>query len=234
MDIVLVPGLWLNASTWDAVVPVLTEAGHRCRPLTLPGMESQASDRAGITLSDHVAAVVEALDDSADRVLLVGHSAGCGIAHAALDARPDRVARVVHIGGFPGGDGEPLLSGLPAENGEVAMPDWASIGEEANIVDFSPAQLADFYAAAIPVPEGVLTEPVRLSDARRHDVPVTMVCPEYRADDLRGWVEGGEPSLAELAQIGSVTYVDLPAGHWPQLTRPDDLARVILDAAAGT
>lgn len=75
---------------------------------------------------------------------------------------------------------------------------------------------------------------MRLSDARRHDVPVTMVCPEYRADDLRGWVEGGEPSLAELAQIGSVTYVDLPAGHWPQLTRPDDLARVILDAAAGT
>ncbi|MCB0908757.1 MAG: hypothetical protein KDB63_16745 [Nocardioidaceae bacterium] len=150
-----------------------------------------------------------------------------------LDARPGRVAHVVHIGGFPAGDGEPLLSGLPVDNGEVPMPDWAEVGEEANIVDFSPDQLAAFYAAAIPVPEGVLTEPVRLTDTRRLDVPVTMVCPEYRADDLRGWVEGGEPSLAELASIRSVSYVDLPAGHWPQLTRPVDLARVILEAAAG-
>jgi pimeloyl-ACP methyl ester carboxylesterase len=233
MDIVLVPGLWLNASTWDEVVPVLTEAGHRCHPLTLPGMESQASDRSGITVSDHVAAVVAALDAATPPVLLVGHSAGCAIAHAALDARPNRVARVVHIGGFPGGDGEPLLIGLPAENGEVPMPDWAKMGEEANIVDFSPDQLAAFYAAAIPVPEGMLTEPVRLTDRRRLDVPVTMVCPEYRADDLRGWVEGGEPSLAELASIRSVSYVDLPAGHWPQLTRPTDLARIILAAAAG-
>lgn len=231
MDIVLVPGLWLNASTWDAVVPILTEAGHRCRPLTLPGMESQDSDRQGITLADHVGAVVDALDDATAPVLLVGHSAGCALAHAALDARPDRVAHVVHIGGFPGNDGDPLLSGLPAENGEVPMPDWASMGEEANIVDFAPEQLAAFYAAAIPVPEGVLTEPVRLTDDRRHDVPVTMVCPEYRADDLRGWVEGGEPSLAELASIRSVEYVDLPGGHWPQLTQPANLARVILAAA---
>jgi pimeloyl-ACP methyl ester carboxylesterase len=234
MDIVLIPGLWLNASTWDEVVPILTEAGHRCRPLTLPGMESRDTDRSGITLSDHVAAVVDALDAATPPVLLVGHSAGCGIAHAAVDARPDRVARVVHVGGFPGGDGDPILSGLPADNGEVPMPDWTALGEEANIVDLSPDRLAALYADAIPVPEGVLTEPVRLSDPRRLEVPVTMVCPEYRADDLRGWVEGGEPSLAELGSIRSVTYVDLPAGHWPQLTRPADLARVILDAAAAT
>lgn len=234
MDIVLIPGLWLNASTWDEVVPILTEAGHRCRPLTLPGMQSRDSDRSGITLSDHVAAVVDALDAATPPVLLVGHSAGCGIAHAAVDARPDRVARVVHVGGCPGGDGEPLLSGLPVENGEVAMPDWAALGEEANVVDLSPDQLAGLYANAIPVPEGVLTEPVHLTDPRRREVPVTMVCPEYRADDLRGWVEGGEPSLAELGSIGSVTYVDLPAGHWPQLTRPADLAQVILDAATSS
>lgn len=38
MDVVLVPGLWLNARTWDAVVPHLEAAGHRTHPLTLPGM----------------------------------------------------------------------------------------------------------------------------------------------------------------------------------------------------
>ena len=229
MEIVLVPGLWLNASTWDAVVPLLEAAGHTTRPLTLPGMESKEADRTGISLADHVGAVVAALDAAEQPVLLVSHSAVCGIAHLAVDARPDRVSRQVQIGGFPSADGEVLLGGLPATDGEVLMPDWAAVGEEANVVDLEGQQLADFYAAAIPVPEAVITTPVRLTDERRYDVPVTAVCPEYRAADLREWVEGGD--LPELAAVKEVEYVDLPTGHWPQLTRPVDLAEVILAAA---
>lgn len=234
MDIVLVPGLWLNGSTWDAVVPHLERAGHRARLLTLPGMASRDAVRTGITLGDHVAAVVAALDRAEPPVLLVGHSAGAGIAHAALDARPDRVSRVVQIGGFPTPDGSPLLSGLPAENGEVPMPDWAEVGEEANVADFDEEALARLYAEAIPVPEAVLTTPQRLSDERRLEVPVTHVCPEYTAADIRSWVESGEPAVSELARAREVDYVDLPGGHWPQLTQPEALARVILEAADKT
>lgn len=230
MHLIMVPGLWLNATTWDAVLPELHAAGHTTDPLTLPGMEAKDADRAGITAADHVAAVVAAIDAAPGdaRVGLVAHSAGCALAHAAVDARPDRVARVVHVGGFPNADDEPLLAGLPAEHGEVAMPDWAELGEEANIADFDEATLAAFYAAAVPVPERVLTDPVPLTDDRRHGVPVTLVCPEYRADDVRDWLADGH--LPELEAITDVTYVDLPAGHWPQLTRPADLAAVIVAA----
>ncbi|MDP3890539.1 alpha/beta fold hydrolase [Nocardioides sp.] len=231
MDIILVPGLWLDGHTWDDVATPLAEAGHHVRALTLPGMESRDADRSGVTLDDHVAAVVSAIDEADGPVLLVGHSVGSGIAHVALDRRPDRVARAVHVGGFPATDGQPLLSGLPAEDGEVPMPDWVEMGEEANIVDFDEARLARFYADAIPVPEPVITTPVRLSDERRYAVPVTAVCPEYTAADLRSWVESGEESLSELARIQSVEYVDLPGGHWPQVTQPARLAEVILEAA---
>lgn len=235
MDIILVPGLWLNASCWDAVVPALEEAGHRARALTLPGMESREASRGGIGLRDHVDAVVAAVDDAPGPVLLVGHSAGSGIGHAAVDARPDRVARAVYIGGFPTPDGSPLLAGLPpAENGEVAMPDWVEVGEQANVRDLDEEQLARLYAEAVPVPVGVVTDPVELRDPRRYDVPVTAVCPEYSVDDLRGWMQAGEEPLAELAGIRDVDYVDLPGGHWPQLTQPDRVAAVILDAAART
>lgn len=170
-----------------------------------------------------------ALDAADAPVLLVGHSAGCGIAHLALDARPDRVAHVVHVGGFPPADGEQLLGGFDAVDGEVAMPDWAAKGEEANIVGFSDVELADFYAAAVPEPEGVTNGVVRLTDERRLAVPATLVCPEYTAEDLRGWVRDGH--LPEVAALADVRYVDVPTGHWPQLTRPDDLAAAILGAA---
>ena len=56
MDIILIPGLWLDGSSWDKVVPVLERAGHRTYALTLPGMESKDADLCRITLRDHVAA----------------------------------------------------------------------------------------------------------------------------------------------------------------------------------
>ncbi len=232
MQIVLVPGLWLNASTWDAVVPDLEAAGHAVRALTLPGMESKETDRSGVTLADHVGAVVDAVDAAHDEggpVLLVGHSAGSGLVHAATDARPDKVARQVHVGGFPGADGDPLLTGLPAVDGEVAMPDWKEMGEDANVKDFSEEQLIAFYAAAVPVPEAVITTPVPLTDERRYAVPVTEVCPEYSAADLQEWM--GEGHLPELERITDKEFVDIGGGHWPQLTQPKSLARAILDAA---
>src|SRR4051794_32846852 len=121
MDIILIPGFWLDGSSWDEVVPTLEEAGHRTHPLTLPGMESRDADRSAITLRDHVDAVVAAIDslDPADGgVVLVGHSGGGAIAHAAVDARPDRVARVVYVDSGPLGDGGGINDELPARNGE--------------------------------------------------------------------------------------------------------------------
>ena len=73
MDIILIPGLWLDGSSWEKVVPVLEQAGHRTHPITLPGMESQDADRSGITLRDHVDAVIAAIDsvDPADGKVVV-------------------------------------------------------------------------------------------------------------------------------------------------------------------
>ena len=62
MHIVLVPGLWLDASSWNDVVTRLAEAGHRATALTLRGLDSRTSNRAGMMLADHVAEIVAAID----------------------------------------------------------------------------------------------------------------------------------------------------------------------------
>jgi len=66
-----------------------------------------------------------------------------------------------------------------------------------------------------------------LSDERRYAIPATIVCCEFSGEQLRGWMAGGAAPLAELALMHDVEYVDLPTGHWPQFTRPADLAEVI-------
>ena len=153
MDIILIPGLWLDGSSWAEVVPVVEQGGHRAHLLTLPGMESKDADRLEITLADHVAAVVAAIDAVPPKVVLVGHSAGAAIAHAAIDARPDRVERAVYIGGFPTGDGDALADGFPATDGEVPLPEWSAF-EDQDLADLDEAARAAFRERAVPSPAG--------------------------------------------------------------------------------
>jgi len=230
MDIILIPGLWLNGSSWDEVVPVLEQEGHRTHPLTLPGMESKDADRSEITLRDHVNAVVEVVDSfnpASGQVVLVGHSGGGAIAHAAADAQPDRVARVVYVDSWPLGAGGVINDELPAENGEVPLPDW-SLFEEEDLVDLDPGLRAAFRERAIPSPAHVSSDPQQLFDERRYDVPVTVIACEFTSATIRGWMEQDQPAVRELAKIREVDYIDLPTGHWPQFTRPEDLGRAIL------
>jgi pimeloyl-ACP methyl ester carboxylesterase len=233
MDIILIPGLWLDGSSWEKVAPALEQAGHRTHALTLPGLESKDADRSRITLRDHVDAVVETIDScgSDARVVLVGHSLGCGIAYAAVDGRPERVARAIYVGGFPTGDGVALGAGFSAVNGEVPLPDWSDF-DEADLVDLDDRARADFRQRAIPAPEHVTSDPQQLSDDRRYDVPVTVICPEFTSEMLRGWIEQGMAPVQEFTKIRDVEYVDLPTGHWPQFSRPEDLARAILASVA--
>ncbi|MFE5408525.1 alpha/beta fold hydrolase [Microbacterium sp. NPDC056569] len=228
MDIILVAGLWMGGWAWYEVAPALERAGHRPVPLTLPGMQSADADRSAITLADHVAAVVAAIDEApGEKVVLVGHSAGAGIVYAAADARPDRVARLILVGGFPTAHGDPLLDGFATEGGELPLPQWSEF-EEADLRDLGEGGMTAFRAYAIPSPAGVVTGVQRLSDERRLDIPVTAVATEYTVADLRGWIDSGAPPVREFARLRDVTYVDLPTGHWPQLTRPQQLARLIL------
>ena len=230
MDIVLISGLWLDGSSWVEVVPSLEQAGHRTYALTLPGMESKDADRSKITLRDHVDAVVKVIDsfDPAEgEVVLVGHSGGGAIAHAAVDARPDRVARVVYVDSVPLGEGGVINDELPAENGEVPLPDWSLFDEE-DLIDLDEDLRAAFRERAIPSPAHVASDPQELVDERRYDVPVTVISCEFPSAVIRELIEKGHAYAGELAKIRDVDYIDLPTGHWPQFTRPQQLGRAIL------
>jgi pimeloyl-ACP methyl ester carboxylesterase len=70
---------------------------------------------------------------------------------------------------------------------------------------------------------------VRLTDERRYDVPVVLVCPEFSPADARAWIAAGD--VPELARAKHVEYVDIDSGHWPMLTKPAELARLLVEAA---
>jgi pimeloyl-ACP methyl ester carboxylesterase len=227
MDIVLVAGLWLDGSAWDDVAAALEPLGHRAVPVTLPG---QGDGSTTATLDDQVAAVLAAVDSAAGKPMVVGHSAACTLAWIAADARPERLSAVGLIGGFPSGDGDRYADFFETRDGLMPFPGWGPF-EGPDSADLDEKTRQAIEAAAIPVPAGVSTGVVRLTDSRRFDVPVVLICPEFTPDQAREWINAGD--APELAKAKQLEYVDIDSGHWPMFSEPVALARLLAAAAAG-
>ncbi|MFJ1512002.1 alpha/beta fold hydrolase [Cellulosimicrobium funkei] len=235
VHVVLVPGFWLGAWAWDDVVPHLEAAGLVPHPVTLPGLEpgATAADRAHVTRADHVAAVTRLVDGLDGRVVLVGHSGGGPVVQEALDRDPTRIERVVYVDTGPLVDGAALSPDLPADVAEVPLPTWEELAEGGSSLDgLDEAALARFRERAVPTPGPVARGVVHVSDPRRLEVPATAVCSSIPSAVLAEMAHPGPPLHTELGEVGDVTYVDLPTGHWPMFSRPRDLAAVIVDAVS--
>ena len=223
----MIPGFWLQGSSWEQVAAPLRVAGHTVHALTLPGMESVDADRSGISLQDHVDAVVGVVDEIGHPVVLVGHSGGGAIAYAVADARPESIARDVYVDSGPPNNGGLINDELPVVDGEVPLPDW-SVFEEADLRDLTDELREHFRAIAVPEPLRVTSDKFVLTNDARRDIPATLICCEFSVADLRGFVDKGW--MPEVATLTGAEFVDLPTGHWPQFTRPADLAQAILEA----
>ena len=224
-DLVLIGGLWLDEHAWDAVVPLLAERGHRGVPVALPAdpdtpLEEQVTA---------VLAVVDASIAAGERPIVVGHSAACTLAWLVADARPEAIARVGLIGGFPSADGEEYAAFFPLDDdGVMPFPGWEPFeGPDAD--DLTAPMRADIAARAVPTPGAVSRGVVHLQDPRRHAVPVTLICPEFSPAEARAWVDAGD--VPELAAVRDLAYVDLATGHWPMFSDPAALAEVLVDLA---
>ncbi|WP_043633056.1 alpha/beta fold hydrolase [Nonomuraea candida] len=225
MDILLIAGLWLDGSAWDDAVPALEALGHRPVPVALPG---QGDGSASATLDDQVAAVLAAVDSASGKPMLVGHSAACTLAWLAADARPERIAKVAFVGGFPAAGGQPYADFFEVKDGVMPFPGWAPF-DGPDSADLGEEARRDFASAAIPVPAGVTKGVVRLTDERRFDVPVLVVCPEFTPAQAQEWIAAGD--VPELARVKHLDLVDLDSGHWPMITKPAELARLLAAAA---
>ncbi|MET9352770.1 alpha/beta hydrolase [Streptomyces sp. NPDC006617] len=225
MDIVLIGGLWLNGSVWERVASTLESLGHRPVPLTLPG---QGDGAAAATLDDQVDAVLAAVDAASGRAMVVGHSAACALAWLAADRRPERLAKVALIGGIPTPDGQPYADFFEVRDGAMPFPGWEPF-QGPDAADLDESARRELAAAAIPVPEAVARGVVRLSDERRYDVPVVVVCPEFTPAQARQWISAGD--VPELARAKHIDFADIDSGHWPMITKPAELARILAAAA---
>ncbi|MBA3780688.1 MAG: alpha/beta hydrolase [Nocardioides sp.] len=221
--IVLVPGYWLGAWAWDDVVATLRADGHDVTALTLPGLDAVDTDRSAITFADHVDAICAVVEAAGTPVVLAVHSGAGAVGYAATDRGPEQIAAMVYVDTGPATD--PLDVRLTVD--ELLMPPLEVLGPDESLAGLTDEQLATFVERAVPEPGGVVRGSAELVDDRRLDVPTTVICTTIPADHLQEGIANRELWVGGLAEIRDVTCVDLPTGHWPMWSRPDDLAAVL-------
>jgi pimeloyl-ACP methyl ester carboxylesterase len=219
--IVLVPGFWLGAWAWDEVAGLLRGEGHDVTALTLPGLESADADRPQVTLSDHVDAIVHAVEAAPASAVLAVHSGAGTPGYAASDRAPERIAAMVYVDSGPGkGAMDPELAGV-----EFPLPPWDELDE--NLDGLSEEQLETFRQRAVHQPAAVVREGVELTNDARFDIPSTMICTGFTSEQYKEAAEEGYAFLAGLTELRDVTWIDLPTSHWPMWSRPHELAEII-------
>ena len=223
MRILLIPGFWLTGNSWATVQELLTTYGITADTIDLPGRGPHWPDRREMGLTDQIDAVVAWLDESSEPTVLVGHSAGGNIAYGAADQRPGLVRHLILVDTVPPANGHIVNDSLPEVEGEIPFP---------GIDFFSPEDVRDLVGGAAELllssvhPESArcAREPLALTNAARLTIPATLIACEFTADQYWEWSEHDDEIIED------VSVIELPTGHWPQFTKPRELAIAIRDA----
>jgi pimeloyl-ACP methyl ester carboxylesterase len=220
--VVLVHGAFADGSSWDRVIPLLQAKGLKVvavqNPLT--------------SLADDVAATKRALDASTGPVILVGHSWGGTVITEA--GAHDKVAALVYVAAFAPDAGQ---SSNDLGKDGPPPPGLANIRpDSAGFLSLTPESVARDFAQDLPAAQtavmAVTQGPIfgktfdeKVANGAWKSKPSWYIVAEK--DRMI------QPDLQRaMAKKINAKTIFLPTSHVPMLSRPNDVATVILAAAA--
>jgi len=221
-NVILVHGAFADGSSWSKVVPLLQAKGYNVTAVQIPLT----------SFADDVAATKRALALQKGPVILVGHSwAGVVITEAGVDPK---VAGLVYVAAFA-----PDLNEQVGELGKKFAPPpalAAPIADAQGFLSLSPEAFVKQFAWDLPAAEArVLAAAQGPINASAFEAKVSSVAWKSKpswfivAKQDRAIDPEEERFFAKRAN-GTVT--ELNTSHVPMLSKPREVAAVIMNAAA--
>jgi pimeloyl-ACP methyl ester carboxylesterase len=196
-----------------------------------------------VDLETHVTDVVNLIEfEDLRDVVLLGHSYAGLVVTGAADRIPDHISTLVYLdtGAVP--DGFVLIDSFPPETrrrierqvealGEgwrYPMPPREELAEYGSLEGLDESQLELLRSRAVAQPFGTYTQPLRLENPAREELPKLGILCSSSLDQVREMIASDNPLFRGLAGP-EWRFVELPTGHWPMFSRPEDLAELLLD-----
>ena len=221
VSIVLVHGAWADGSSWDKVIPLLQAKGYNVVAVHDPLS----------SLADDVATVKRAIHSQPGAVLLVGHSyGGLVITEAGAD---DKVKGLVYVAAF-GLDGNETINGLG--KGQPPPPWQKELKvDEGGFSYFTPSGIAENFAQDLkPTEQKALTATQGWTSMKVFDAHPGVVAWKTKPSwYIRAAQDRMIPPPAEemMGKRMKAKLTSLDASHVVMLSKPKEVAAVILEAA---
>jgi hypothetical protein len=113
------------------------------------------------------------------------------------------------------------------EGWKFPMPPPEELANMASLEGIGEDQLRLLYSRATPQPFGTYTLPLRLKNSAPEGLPKLGILCSFSLDQVQEMIASGSPLFRGLAGP-NWRFVELPTGHWPMFSRPEDLAELLL------
>jgi pimeloyl-ACP methyl ester carboxylesterase len=242
---VMVGGAWLGGWAWKDVAEGLRARGHTAYPATLTGLGERVHlATPDVDLDTHITDVANLMhyEDLTD-VVLVGHSYSGIVVEGAADRASDRVGVVVYVDTAPMGDGVALLDVYPQElreqthatvaaSGEgwrLPFPGFEQLAAQASLAGLGAEQRRLMTSRAAAQPFATYTQPLRLTGAGKTYERRAVICSDggFTVEQIRQALASGDPGLFAAYAGPGWEFDEIHTGHWPMLSAPGELARVL-------
>jgi pimeloyl-ACP methyl ester carboxylesterase len=223
-NIVLVHGGFVDGSGWEGVYKVLTKKGYNVTVVQNPT----------ITLADDVAVTKRAIDSQDGPVILVGHSYGGVVISSAGD--DPKVVGLVYICAFAADTGDSVLSLIKTAPADAAVPPilppqdgFLFLDRQKFAASFAAdvkPEIADFMANS-QVPWGLAAANAGATAAAWKTKPswYLLTTEDHMiAPDLQRF----------MSKRAGSKVVEIKGSHAIYVSRPDAVASIIEQAAAGS
>ncbi len=231
MRFVLVPGAWLGAWAWKEVTQLLEKEGHSAYPVTLTGMGERVhlvTKNVGMETAIQDVLNVIKYNDIED-FILVGHSFAGKVAAAVADRVHENTQKVIYVDAFrpervrkPQGAFNPAGEFGPPPQGEYAIPLTEKIVDRIGN-DVRGPNRERMMSMATPWPIKLATDPIELS--RNYDeLKEAYVFCSLSGDPVDEIIAGKWGKLEG-------PYKVIETGHWPMITKPEELANDLVSLA---
>jgi len=220
--VVLVHGAFADGSSWNAIIPLLQAKGLKViavqNPLT--------------SLADDVQFTTRAISEATGPVVLVGHSwGGAVITEAGVN---DRVKALVYVAAFAPTAGQSAIDTVKTHPTPPGLEH--PVADAAGYLKLAPDVVARHFAQDLPAAQ---TNLIAITQGavrgKNFDEKLTKTAWESRPS----WYIVAEKdhmidpaAQREAAKKIKATVTSLPTSHVPMLSRPQDVADVIIAAAS--
>jgi pimeloyl-ACP methyl ester carboxylesterase len=223
---VLIHGSYQGGWIWQKVARQLRAAGHVVYAPTLDGCaERKGQVRPGITTETQADEVAQLLFyEDLNEVVLVGTSSGGMVVCRVAELMRERIGRLVFVDALALLDGEKIRDivtrSTAVASGLTAGPTREDAANRL-FADLDPETRAWALDRYTQHPIGIYEEPVRLASFWAQRWPATVIW-------CRGAANPGEAHQRRTAERLQASWHELDTGHYPMLSMPDQLTRMLL------